>query len=260
MKTAAISLSNPGARVAAALAASLDSVELYLHDSVTEFPEATRFHRIAKLTGELFTRYHGLLYVAPIGVVVRAIAPWIRHKATDPAVVAVDVGARWAVSLLSGHEGGANDLAMRAANAIGAEPVISTTTEAIKNVIVGVGCRRGAPADAIVQAVGEAVALARCELAHVRLLASAEIKAAEPGLREAATKLGLPLRFIPADEIRYSAKAFAHFDSVREKVDLPAVAEPAALLAGRRTRLILNRHILHGVTVAVARESSISLE
>lgn len=260
MKTAAISLSNPGAKVAAALAASLGSVDLFLHASVTGFPEAARFRRIAKLTGELFPLYRGLLYVAPIGVVVRAIAPWIRHKTTDPAVVAVDVGARWAVSLLSGHEGKANDLALSVANAIGAEPVISTTTEAVKNVIVGVGCRRGAPADAIVQAVREAIALAQCDPARVRLLASAEIKAHEPGLREAAMTLGLPLRFIPADEIRHSVAAFERSDWVQEKVDLPAVAEPAALLAGRRTRLILNRRILHGVTVAVARENSFSLE
>jgi cobalt-precorrin 5A hydrolase len=174
--------------------------------------------------------------------------------------VAVDVGGRWAVSLLSGHEGGANDLALAVANILAAEPVISTTTEAVKNLIVGVGCRRGAAAGAIVAAIREALTLAGCELARVRLVATAEIKADEPGLREAARELGLPLRLVSAEEIRQTVRPFAHSDFVQEKVDLPAVAEPAALLAGRRTQLILPRQVLHSVTVAIARESCMSLE
>ncbi len=47
-------------------------------------------------------------------------------------MVVVDVGARWAISLLSGHEGGANDLAVAVGNILAAEPVISTTSEALK--------------------------------------------------------------------------------------------------------------------------------
>jgi cobalt-precorrin 5A hydrolase len=146
------------------------------------------------------------------------------------------------------------------ANVLGAEPVVSTTTEAVKNLIVGVGCRRGTPASALMAAIREALSLAGCDLAQVRVLASAEIKADELGLWEAARELGLPLRLIPDEEIRNTIRPFAHSDFVREKVDLPAVAEPAALLAGRRTRLLLPKQILHGVTVAIARESCMSLE
>ena len=65
----------------------------------------------AAFAGDL-SGIRGLVYVVPVGVAVRAIAPLIRHKTTDPAVVAVNVGGRWAVSLLSGHEGGANQLAI----------------------------------------------------------------------------------------------------------------------------------------------------
>ncbi len=260
MKIAVISLNNRGAQLAAALVAFVDSAEVFLHATVTALPEARRFRRIAELTRDIFPRYQGLVYVAPIGVVVRAVAPCIRHKTSDPAVVVVDVGARWAVSLLSGHEGGANQLAMTVANALGAEPVISTTTEASKDLIVGVGCRRGAAADAIVAAVREGLSLAGCDSANVRMLASATIKAGEPGLWEAAKTLGLPLRLVPSEQIRQAALPFQHSDFVQEKVDLPAVAEPAALLAGRRTQLVLSRQILHGVTVAVARESCTSSE
>ncbi len=255
MKIAAISLNHRGAKLAAALAAAWDATDVFLHASVAEWPEAWRFDRIADLSRDIFPRYQGLVYIAPIGVVVRSIAPCLGHKTTDPAVVVVDVGGRWAVSLLSGHEGGANDLAIRVANVLGAEPVISTTTEALKNLIVGVGCRRGVAAEAIVAAVHEGLTLAQGQLSQVRLLASAEIKANEPGLWEAAQRLGVPLRLIPADDIRHTILPFQHNDFVQQHVDLPAVAEPAALLAGRRTRLILSRQILHGVTVAVAREN-----
>jgi cobalt-precorrin 5A hydrolase len=192
-------------------------------------------------------------------VVIRAIAPLLQHKTTDPAVVAVDVGGRWAVSLLSGHEGGANSLALEVANIVGAEPVVSTTTEAVKDLIVGVGCRRGTPAADIVSAVREALTAAACDLARVRLLASADLKSDEVGLIAAARELALPLRLIASDEIRQTCYAFQTSSLAQEKVDLPAVAEPVALLAGRRTRLILPRQVFHSVTVAIARENCMSL-
>lgn len=259
MKIAVISLSNEGARIAARLAGQWDACEVFLHVGVTEMPQARRFERLVELTGEVFPLVEGLVYVAPAGAVVRAVAPCLRHKAVDPAVVVVDAGGRWAVSLLSGHEGGANELALAVANILGAEPVVSTTTEAVKDLIVGVGCRRGAAAAAIVAAVREALAMAGCELNRVRLLASAAIKADEPGLWEAAQELHLPLRLVPDDEIRHTTVSFTHSDFVEEKVGLPAVAEPAALLAGRRTQLLLPRQILHGITAAIARENCTSL-
>ena len=269
MKIAVISLSNEGARLAARLAEGWAgnpsfqgepvAVDVFLHTGVTEMPEARRFDRIVDLTREIFSAYDGLVYIAPAGLVVRAIAPCLEHKTVDPGVVVVDVGGRWAVSLLGGHEGGANALAVAVANLLGAEPVISTTTEAVKDLIVGVGCRRGTAAAAIVAAVREAIAMASCDLARVRLLASADIKAGEAGLIEAARELGIPLRLVASEEIRGAVGPFERSAFVQEKVDLPAVAEPAALLAGRRTQLLLPKQIIDHVTVAIARENCTSL-
>jgi cobalt-precorrin 5A hydrolase len=260
MSIAIITLSNEGAQVAAKLAEGLAGTEVFLHAGVVAPFEAKRFERLFDLTAELFDRCDGLVYVAPTGAVVRAIAPCLKDKTTDPAVVVVDVGARWAVSLLSGHEGGANELAVAVANVLGAEPVITTTTEAAKDLIVGVGCRRGVAAEAIVAAIREALSAAGCELGQVRLLASADLKADEAGLLAAARELGLPLRFVASEEIAGTTRAFERSEFVQEKVNLPAVAEPAALLAGRRTRLILPKRITSGVTVAIAREGSMSSE
>jgi cobalt-precorrin 5A hydrolase len=291
---AVLSLSNEGARVAAQLKRAWPLCDVFLHTAVTEagatgiLPVSAgatgilpvsreadcqsasngrqlgnlpheRFDRIVDLTRDIFAKYDGLVFIAPTGVVVRAVAPLVVHKTVDPAVVVVDVGGRWAVSLLSGHEGGANELAVAVANVLGAEPIVTTTTEAVKDLVVGVGCRRGTACATIAAAVRKALAEAGCHLEQVRLLASADIKADEPGLIEAAERLGLPLRLIGSEEIRQTCYAFEPSRLAQEKVDLPAVAEPAALLAGRRTRLILPRQIHAGVTVAIARENCTSL-
>jgi len=223
-------------------------------ESELEAHATERFTKIADLTATLFPVCRGLVYAAPCGVVVRALAPLVKSKYEDPAVVVLDAGGRWAVSLLSGHEGGANDLAIRVANLTGAEPVVTTTTEALKSVIVGIGCKRGTPAKRIVAAVREALSEAGIALEEVRLLASAEIKADEAGLLAAAEALGVPIRFIAAEEIRASLREFSHSAFVEEKVNLPAVAEPAALLAGRRTRFICRKKTFNGITIALARE------
>lgn len=254
MKTALIALSYEGSRVAEYLSKQLEETDLFLHAGVKDLEQAFNFQSIKELSREIFYEYDGLIYVAPCGVVVRAIAPLIRNKATDPAVVVVDVGGRFAVSLLSGHEGGANALALRAANILDAEPVISTTTEALKSLIVGVGCRRGAAGESIEAAIREALGRVGASVDNVRLLASADIKKHEKGLISAANRLGLCLRFISSQEIVSTTKAFQRASFVAAKVGLPAVAEPSALLAGRRTQLILPKSIFYGVTVAIARE------
>lgn len=255
MKTALITLSDAGAIIVNRLAESLTDADIFLHESVSEDFKAPRFQNIIKLTADIFGRYGSLVYVVPCGVAVRAVSPCIHNKYTDPAVVVVDAGGRYAVSLLSGHEGGANDLAVAVSNIIGGEPVITTTTEALKKYIVGIGCRRGTEEEAVVRAVREALRQASVDLSEVRFLASADIKSDEKGLLAAARSLGIPIRFIPSEEIRESTRTFARSAVAEREVNLPAVAEPAALLAGRRTRLILPKTKLDGITVAVARES-----
>jgi cobalt-precorrin 5A hydrolase len=252
---AVITLSNQGARAARRLAEDFPDADVFVHEAVSEPIRAERFASLAEVTRELFPRYRGLVYLAPCGAVVRALAPHLRSKLTDPAVVVVDVGARFTISLLCGHEGGANDLAVAVGNALGAEPVITTTTDALKTIIVGVGCRRGVAAAAIIHAITEALARAAVGLDQVRLLASADVKAHEPGLLLAAQELGVPIRFLASEEIRACSREFQRSDFVAEKMNLPAVAEPAALLAGRRTSLLLPKLICNGVTVALAVES-----
>ena len=106
---------------------------------------------------------------------------------------------------------GADALAVAVANALGAEAVITTSSEAAKDLIVGVGCRRGTPAEAIVAAVRNALAAAGCPLERVRLLATVDLKADEAGLQEAARRLQVPLRWIAAEEIRATTSRLRAF-------------------------------------------------
>jgi len=255
MKTALVTLSAEGVQIIKKLALEFPAADVFVHKSVTPDMEAAPFESIIELTGTIFNRYKAIVYVAPTGVVVRAVAPHVQSKYTDPAIVVVDAVGRFAISLLSGHEGGANELAIRVANVIGAEPVVTTTTEALKSLIVGIGCRRGAKPEAIIEAVKEALSRIKAGPQEVRLLASADIKAHEEGLLEAAARMGIPLRLIPSAEIKEAKKTFAHSELAQMRVGLPAVAEPAALLAGKHTRLILERIIWKSITVAIAREN-----
>lgn len=81
-------------------------------------------------TEKQFAAADALVFVGAVGIAVRAIAPHCRGKAIDPAVVVLDDCGRFAVPLLSGHLGGANDLARRLAAACHAVPVITTATDA----------------------------------------------------------------------------------------------------------------------------------
>jgi len=97
---------------------------------------------LGEWTKARFYRLDGLVFIGAAGIAVRAVAPFVQDKKKDPAIVAVDDGGRFAVSLLSGHMGGANELAGVTAKIIGAVPVITTATDVSGKTAIDVWARQ----------------------------------------------------------------------------------------------------------------------
>lgn len=81
------------------------------------------------LLGRVFNDYTAWVFIGAAGICIRSVAPYIRDKYSDPAVVCIDSTGKWVIPLLSGHVGGANSLAEKIAIAIGAEAVVTTRSD-----------------------------------------------------------------------------------------------------------------------------------
>ena len=87
------------------------------------------FSTLAEEMEKLILHADAFVFVGASGIAVRAIAPYVKSKLSDPAVVVVDECGQFVIPLLSGHAGGANELARRLGEALSAIPVITTATD-----------------------------------------------------------------------------------------------------------------------------------
>lgn len=220
-------------------------------DVSAEFYEGS----LGDLTAGIFHKYSGIVFVMAMGIVVRVIARNIKDKYCDPAVLVVDDVGRYVISALSGHEGGANELSCRVANILHTDAVITTGSESVKDVIVGIGCRRGASAGDIRTAIDGALARSNISLERVRLLSTIDLKADEAGLLAVSDELNIPLRVVSREEIDSCAIDYKESEFVKETIGVGAVCEPAAILGGRKARLVLAKQRFQGITVAIAVEN-----
>ena len=111
---ALFAVTDAGRRAAAEVAPALDA----------------RLHDLAELP-DLWPQLDGAVFFLATGATVRLVAPLLADKHTDPGIVCVDEARRFAVALAGGHEGGANVLATRVASLLGAQPVITTASDAV---------------------------------------------------------------------------------------------------------------------------------
>jgi len=295
-----------------------------------------------------------LILVMPTGVAMRAIAPLLGDKASDPAVVCVDESGQWIVPLLGGHQAGANALAQALAEQTGGQAVITTASDvqgkpaldllgkeagwridpasalthasaslvndetlglvvdlgekgsspevqslldsadnieriadldeldldtyvaglvvsdrAISDhhlhlmqksvlyrpptLVVGMGCKRGVPLTELQTALESTLREQGYALESVAALATVDLKADEVGLQQLATALKIPLRVVTSEQLRELEPAGFSPSAATEKLDLPGVAEPCALIESAGGELVVRKQSHAQCTVAVAR-------
>ncbi len=85
--------------------------------------------KLSNIVGDIFEDVDAIVFICSLGICVRVIAPFIKSKTTDPAVVCIPNGGLMAISVLSGHLGGANKLTAEFADILGAQPIITTATD-----------------------------------------------------------------------------------------------------------------------------------
>jgi len=263
MRIAVISFSAHGAALAAQLSALAEhghEVKGYIARRHAEGTTSTPFASVYELAGRLFNDVEALVFIGACGIAVRAIAPRVKSKLTDPAVVVCDETGRFAVSLLSGHAGGANQLTGQIAALVGALPVITTASDSNaaldgsmqpKNLVLGIGCRRGLSAETIERTATILLWDQKLPLARVREAATIDVKQNEAGLLGFAKAHNFPLRFYSAEELAGVQGEFSSSERVLRAVGVDNVCERAAALCGGAGKLVMRKTTKDGVTVAV---------
>ncbi len=127
MKIAAIAFTKNGGRIVKMLASEFGAKGYIISKHHTDGLED--FDNLSGLVKDIFGKYNALIFVGACGIAVRAVAPYIKDKSKDPAVVVVDEKGDFAIPVLSGHIGGANDLAKRIAALTNGTAVITTATD-----------------------------------------------------------------------------------------------------------------------------------
>ncbi|HET7272556.1 MAG TPA: cobalamin biosynthesis protein, partial [Rubrobacter sp.] len=273
----------------------------------------------------------GIVLFLATGAAVRLVAPLLQNKHRDPGVVTVDDTASFAVALCGGHDGGANALAERVADALGATPVITTASDSLSvpaldslgkklglrledgsdlatvgaalvsggkinlvsdrrwplgplpenivrsdeqeaplilisdrlvetprpavvyrppSLVAGIGCSRGAGTDEIRDLLSHSLKEAGLSEKSVAAFASIDVKRDEAGLLEAAERLGVSVRFHPAEALS-AVEVPNPSEVVRDAVGTPSVAEAAVISCG--AELVVEKRKSANVTVAIGR-------
>ncbi|QZY57363.1 cobalt-precorrin 5A hydrolase [Crassaminicella profunda] len=343
MDKAIITLTKGGMKIGVKLLSAIDEAVLYVHPKFyIEGENIKKIHgKMFDFTGEIFHQYRCLIFIMSTGIVVRSIAPYIKDKKTDPAVLVLDEKGKNVISLLSGHIGGANDYTKKIAEILDANPVITTASDvnesmaidtlamaldyeiedfsdatkvtahivngekvgivsdiAIdielpnnvtkidkehvdkefkgliyvseksikkpigidcvvlrpKNIVFGIGCRRGKSEEEILKAVEETINDLKISKKSIKHIATVDIKKNEEGLIKAAKSLKVPLLIVEREDIKKVEAQFEHSEFVKKQIGVGSVCEPVAFLTSKDGKMIQKKKGYDGITIAVFRE------
>ena len=228
-------------------------------------PDAESLHRPQPFQDAIHRRFlagRRLILLCAAGIAVRSLAPVLRDKYQDPAVLVLDEHGRFVVPILSGHEGGANEWARQVAEFLGAQAVITGAQRYTQPLLTaGVGCNRGCALESLLALLDQTLAGHGLQRGDLRALASIELKRDEPGLRQLAETLNLPIHFYPAAVLQeYGDRLSRKSEIVFRETGCHGVAEAAALACAERlvdpdfrAELIIPKQKNADATLAVAR-------
>ena len=298
-------LSQAGMTLARRLADALDGD---IHGHAVRCPDAPHhFGRARQHIADLFCSGRPVIGICAAGILIRAVAPHLKHKSIDAPVISVAESGRVVVPLIGGHHG-AIVLARRVSEALEADLALTTAGDGRwrisldeppsgwrlanpaaaqrvmpqllagdgafidgdcldglndwfehvprgtsisltvtrrqrtpaegelvycpQDVMLGVGCARGCPADELIDLVMRELARANVNAASIAGIFSVDLKADEPALEALANMLAVPLRIFDRDSLRAEAPRLQNpSDAVQDEIGIPGVAEAAALAA-----------------------------
>ena len=209
----------------------------------------------------MFNDGNGLIFICSTGIVFRTLAPVLKDKYQDPPVLVLDEAGQFVVPLLSGHEGGANELAAQVSKCLDAQLVLTTAKSYLKPIYtVGMGCERDCPQDKLQRLLDDCLQQSGLNLNQIDSINSIDIKADEIGLIELAKTCKKPFQtFNPQQLATMEHLLSVKSDYVFKTVGVYGVAEAAALFAALvaesddQPELILNKQKNAQATCAIAR-------
>jgi len=143
MRIAVVSITKHGIALAGKVVAALPGAQLFApekfrREAEISAPGAANCYegKVGDQVPALFAAFDGIVAIVSLGAVVRLIAPHLKNKETDPAVVVIDEAGKFVIPMLSGHLGGANALAGHLATALDAIPVLTTASDARQTLAV----------------------------------------------------------------------------------------------------------------------------
>ncbi len=235
----------------------------------SKFPEASiiRHGDTFKLAVQSsFLARQPLVLICATGIAVRVLKDVIQHKLEDPPVLVLDEHGRFVIPLLSGHEGGANELASKMAKCIGAQAVITTANQYLAPVYtIGFGSERDCPFTVLDELMQKALSQASLTISDIKAFASIDIKADEVAMLAAAEHYDVPFYTYDKVALRQVESALSQkSDYVYKTVGVYGVAESAALVAAESftrqpSELKLNKIKNSKATCAIARSYPLKL-
>ena len=128
MNTVIAAFTSKGIALASRLAEYLDAV-IFVPERLSREGVCVISPSLSEWTCRMFHEAGALVFIGACGIAVRAVAPHVESKLSDPAVIVIDESGKFVIPLLSGHIGGANDLARKIAAFLHAQAVITTATD-----------------------------------------------------------------------------------------------------------------------------------